>query len=72
MGLREAGYEADIQKIVRVLCSNDYRTWRDEAIDCAAAYQIARVQLDPIDLPVLDALDEIKDTAVNLDLYQSP
>ncbi len=70
VGMRKAGYEADVQKIVKVLCSNDYRTWRDESIDCATAYQLARVQLDPIDLQVLDTLDEIKETAVKLDLYQ--
>ena len=71
VGMKEVGYEADIQQIVRRLCGSGYIASQDEAKDCATAYQKAKLHLDPIDLQVFSALDEIRDTAIELDLYQS-
>lgn len=71
VGMKEAGYEADIEQIVRRLCGSGYIASRDEAKDCATAYQKAKLHLDPIDLQVFSTLDEIRDTAIELDLYQS-
>ena len=71
LGMRKAGYEPAIEEIVKDLCGNSNLAGLDIASDCATAYQNAKLQLDPIDLQEFHALDEIKETALKLDLYQS-
>lgn len=76
LGMRKAGYEPAIEEIVKDLCGSSNFAGLDKARgdiarDCATAYQNAKLHLDPIDLQEFHALDEIKETAIKLDLYQS-
>ena len=69
VGLRNAGYEADIEGIVKVLCGTRSKE-TEYAEDCAKAIGNAEEQLDATDLETLRALDEIAEVALKLDVYQ--
>ena len=76
LGMRKAGYEPAVEEIVKDLCGSSKFARLEKARgdiprDCATAYQNAKLHLDPIDLQEFHALDEIKETAIKLDLYQS-
>lgn len=70
LGLREAGYKADIEYIVKSLCKTDPKWKQNGAKDCARAIRDAEARIDPQHTAVLRTLDEIEAAALRLDDYQ--
>ena len=70
VGLREAGYEADIEYIARSLCEVGPE-WKERGVkDCATAIRDAETKLDPQDIVSLRILDEVEAAALKLSDYQ--
>lgn len=70
VGMRKAGYEADIEYIVESLCDTDLEWRKKGAKDCATAFKDAGTRLDPQDIIALRVLDEIEAEARKLESYQ--
>ena len=69
-GLRNAGYEADIEYIARYLCTTDPELKERGIEDCATAIRDAEAKLDPQDTVALRILDEVEAAALKLNDYQ--
>ena len=70
IGLRESGYEADLDAIVAEICFTELE-WKKKGVkDCATAIRNAESELDPQDIVALRTLDEIKAAALELNNYQ--
>ncbi|MCY3886054.1 MAG: hypothetical protein OXG24_14205 [Gammaproteobacteria bacterium] len=72
VGMRKAGYEADLERIVSKLCQSRSLQDEEDVKECSTAYQHARSLVDPTEMDVFRALDEIKETALGLGLFQVP
>ncbi len=72
IGLRRAGYEADVESLVKSICSIDRDQQRQGLDDCATAIRKVEAMLDASAIEELRVLDEIEQAALKLDLYQYP
>ncbi len=69
VGLRKAGYEVDLDKMVSYMCHLKPRN-REVVQDCATAIREAEESMDNASVEELRILDEIEATAIKLGIYQ--
>ncbi len=69
VGLRKAGYEADIDGTVEILCEISPER-REKLENCASAIRKAELLLDKDSTEELRVLDEIEEAAIRLGVYQ--
>ena len=69
VGMRKAGFEADIDEIAESLCVVP-PDQREKVEDCASAIRKAELLLDKDSTEELRVLDEIEEAAIRLGVYQ--
>ncbi len=68
-GMKAAGFEPDVESLVRQVCGYDSEVQQMGLEDCASAFREAEALLDGWDVEEHGMLQEIEKTAIELDLY---